>query len=71
MPVNWLSEIRDLITSLREANDFQKDECFNMLNLINNERGDDRTETDGQTFTSRSQERSNDRSIDEIEEEDT
>lgn len=46
MPVNWLSEIRDLITSLREANDLQKDECFNMLNLLNNERQDDRTETD-------------------------
>jgi hypothetical protein len=28
MPVNWLSEIRDLIRSLKSSNDFQKDECF-------------------------------------------
>jgi hypothetical protein len=50
MPVNWLSEIRDTLRQLRETNDFQKDECFQMLNLINTSMQNeinDRTETDG------------------------
>lgn len=36
MPINWLSEIRDMIRSLKSSNDFQKDECFQMLHLFSN-----------------------------------
>lgn len=45
MPVNWLSEIRDTLRQLRETNEFQKEECFQMLNMLNT---DTRTETDFQ-----------------------
>lgn len=55
MPINWLSEIRDKLKSLREMNDCQKDECYKMLNLLNTSMHNeteqlDQTETEGITL---------------------
>lgn len=48
MPINWLSDIRDTLRHLKETNNFQKDECFQMLNLLNTSVYNDQSE--GQTY---------------------
>jgi hypothetical protein len=34
MPVSWLSDIADHIRQLKEMNDFQRDEVYQLLNIV-------------------------------------
>ena len=35
MPISWLAELKDHIQSLKDMNDYQRDECFSYLQLLN------------------------------------
>ena len=35
MPITWLAELKDYIQSLKDMNDYQRDECFSYLQLLN------------------------------------
>jgi hypothetical protein len=35
MPISWLAELKDYIQSLKDMNDYQRDECFSYLQLLN------------------------------------
>ena len=34
MPINWLADLQDHIKQLKEIDNFQRDECYNVLNLL-------------------------------------
>jgi len=34
MPISWLSDISDHIKTLKEMNDFQTDEVFQIVNML-------------------------------------
>ena len=39
MPISWLSDISEHIKTLKEMNDFQTDEVFQIVNMLHNSGG--------------------------------
>lgn len=39
MPISWLSDIADHIKQLKEMNDFQRDEVYQLLNILSKNEG--------------------------------
>ena len=45
MPISWLSDISEHIKTLKEMNDFQTDEVFQIVNMLHNCESKKKTES--------------------------